>query len=147
MWGICFHQTLINLVSVYVLRGEITHWDSPHNGVAIYSSMMINSPNKQLPYRLGSDNCRHATWSSGGWGSKTIFLHLGDQSGEMAFTWTYQVSKKTNLEDVKKKKRINIFEIATFPREDWHSPCILKTEINGLFHLLYRSLRSAPPNQ
>lgn len=74
VWGICFHQTLINLVSDYVLHGEISLWDSPHNRVAIYSSMMINSPNKQLPSRLCSDNWGHAAWSSGTQENKTIFL-------------------------------------------------------------------------
>lgn len=71
--GICFHQTLINLVSDYVLHGEITLRDSPHNRVVIYSSMMINSPNKHLPSGLCSDDCGHATQS--------MPLHLCPQSG------------------------------------------------------------------
>lgn len=57
VWGICFHQTLINLVSDYVLHGQITLRDSRlHNRVAICSSMMINGPNKKMPSRLSSDN-------------------------------------------------------------------------------------------
>lgn len=56
--GICFHQTLINLVSDYVLHSEITLWDSPHTTEWPFTArMMINSPNKQLPSKLSSDKC------------------------------------------------------------------------------------------